>query len=57
MRFGPFYIKMFFYFSGMYGKDRTTWLEDGHGFSVRIDLKVPIYAVSANDFANRKKLV
>jgi hypothetical protein len=39
----------------MDGKDQTTWLENGHGFSVRIELKVPIYAVSANDFANRKK--
>jgi spore germination protein YaaH len=55
VRFGPFYSKVFFYFSGMDGKDQTTWFENGHGFSVRMNLKVPFYAVGANDFANREK--
>jgi hypothetical protein len=39
----------------MDGKDQVTWLENGHGFSVRMDLKVPFYTVSTNDFAYRKK--
>jgi hypothetical protein len=46
---------MFFHVTGMDGKDQTTWFKNGHGFSVRMDLKVPSYAVGANDFANRKK--